>query len=88
MSRVCHGGTVEHVKSSSSERTSSGGASRALLAEWQRRAFTVLREHAELVTIVDDEMPEEAWRALDEMRVTLPQSSMSQVPGVRSARSL
>jgi len=52
-------------------RRSSGIADRANLAEWERRAFTVLREHAELVTIVDDEMPEEAWRDLDEMRVTL-----------------
>lgn len=45
-------------------RTSSGGASRARLAEWERRAFTVLREHAELVTVVDDELPElEDWLA-------------------------
>ena len=46
------------------ERTSSGGASRARLAEWERRAFTVLREHAELVTVVDDESPElDYWLA-------------------------
>ena len=52
-------------------RASSGGASRLRLAEWERRAFTVLREHAELVTVVDDELPEEAWRDLDEMRSAL-----------------
>ena len=46
------------------ERTSSGGASRARLAEWERRAFTVLREHADLVTVVDDELPElDEWLA-------------------------
>jgi len=45
-------------------RSSSGGASRARLAEWERRAFTALREHAELVTVVDDELPElEDWLA-------------------------
>lgn len=54
-------------------RTSSGGASRARLAEWERRAFTVLREHAELVTVVDDELPElpytddGSWRFLRAM---------------------
>lgn len=40
------------------------------MAEWERRAF-MLREHAELVTVVDDELPEEAWRDLDEMRDAL-----------------
>ena len=40
------------------QRPSSGGASRARLADWERRAFTVLREHAELVTVVDDELSE------------------------------
>lgn len=52
---------MEHV-TLSAERRSSGGASRARLAEWERRAFRVLREHAELVTVVDDELPElEDW---------------------------
>ena len=48
-----------------------GGASRANLAEWERRAFTLLRLHAELVTVVDDELPDEPWRDLDEMRAAL-----------------
>lgn len=50
---------------------SSGGASRARLAEWERGAFSVLRGHAELVTTFDDELPEEAWRDRDEMRRAL-----------------
>ena len=46
------------------ERESSGGASRGRLAEWERRAFTVLREHADVVTVVDDELSElEDWLA-------------------------
>jgi len=44
-------------------RSSSGGASRARLAEWERRAVTVLREHAELVTVVDDELPDDLEEA-------------------------
>jgi len=50
------------VEAVTRQRSSSGGASRARLAEWERRAFTVPREHAELVTVVDDELPElEDW---------------------------
>ncbi|MBK8333796.1 MAG: hypothetical protein IPL07_15830 [Acidimicrobiaceae bacterium] len=44
---------------------------RPRLAEWERRAFSVLRGHAELVTTFDDELPEEAWRDRDEMRRAL-----------------
>lgn len=40
-------------------RSSSGGASRVRLAEWERRAFTALREHADLVTVVNDELPDD-----------------------------
>lgn len=55
-----------------SERPSSAaGASRDRLAEWEARAFTALRRHRDASTPVDDELPEEAWRDLDEMRSAL-----------------
>lgn len=56
---------------SSSYRTSSGGASRARLAEWEAGAFTVMRRHRDALTPIDDELAEEAWRDLHEMRATL-----------------
>ena len=55
----------------STERPSSGGADRARLAAWERRAFTVLREHAELVTVVDDGLPDDPLADLDETRYAL-----------------
>jgi len=35
----------------------------------------VPREHADLVTVIDDELPEEAWRDLDEMKAALARLS-------------
>lgn len=55
-----------------SERPSSTtGASRDRLAEWEAGAFTALRRHRDASTPFDDELPEDAWQDLEEMRSAL-----------------
>lgn len=53
------------------ERRSSGGVEPSQLAAWERRAFSVLRRQAELVTVVDDELPDDPLADLGAMRATL-----------------
>lgn len=50
------------------QHTANGTASRERLAEWQARAFPALRRHRDLVTIVDDLLPDDPLRDLDETR--------------------
>ena len=46
------------------EHRRSGGADRRELAAWEPSAFTALRPHRDLVTVVDDELPElDEWLA-------------------------
>jgi len=52
------------------------GANRDRLAEWETRAFTVLRRQADASTPVDDELPDDPWLDLDELR-----SSLARLPG-------
>jgi len=54
---------------------STTGASRQKLAEWEAGAFTVLRRQRDASTPIDDELPEDAWQDLDEMR-----SALSRIP--------
>jgi hypothetical protein len=53
------------------ERPSSAGADRTKLAEWEARTFGALRRHRDLVTIVDDELPDDPLADLDETRSAL-----------------
>lgn len=53
------------------ERPSSGGADRAKLAEWERRTFSALRRHRDAPTLVDDELPDDPLRDLEETRSAL-----------------
>lgn len=52
-----------------------GGASRERLAEWEQRTYPLFRRRADASTPVDDELPEEGWRDLDELR-----SALSRIP--------
>lgn len=53
------------------ERPHSNGASREKLAEWERRTFSALRRHRDAPTLVDDELPDDPLRDLDETRSAL-----------------
>lgn len=53
------------------ERRSSGRADPVKLAEWQAEKFTAFRRHRDLVTVVDDELPDEPLADLDETRSAL-----------------
>lgn len=50
---------------------SSGGADRARLAEWDGRQYSLFRRHAELVTVVDDTLPDDPLVDLADTRVAL-----------------
>lgn len=54
-----------------SDRPPAAGASRELLAEWQRGAFTKLRAHRDAATPIDDELPDDPLADLDETRSAL-----------------
>ena len=54
-----------------SPRRKSAGADREKLAEWEARTFGALRRHRDLVTVVDDELPDDPLRDLDETRSAL-----------------
>lgn len=54
-----------------SERPSSKGADRTKLAEWEAGAFSALRRHRDASTPVDDELPDDPLRDLDETRSAL-----------------
>ena len=61
------------MPASRGERPSSktGRADPAKLAEWERGAFSALRRHRDTPTLVDDELPDDPLRDLDETRSAL-----------------
>lgn len=52
-------------------RPATGSADRAKLAEWERSAFSLFRAHRDLVTVVDDELPDDPLADLEETRSAL-----------------
>jgi len=48
-----------------------GKATPATVAEWEARAYPTFRRRRELVTVVDDELPDDPLRDLDETRSAL-----------------
>lgn len=55
----------------SESRPSSGGVDPAKLADWEARTFSALRRHRDAPTPIDDELPDDPLRDLDETKSAL-----------------